>query len=32
MITLNMAYLLEKEQKYSLALIYAKKTALANKD
>lgn len=32
MITLNMAYLLEKEWKYSAALIYAKKTILANKD
>jgi len=30
MITLNMAYLLEKQQKYSLAMIYAKKTMLAN--
>lgn len=32
MITLNMAYLLEKEWKYPMALIYAKKTILANKD
>lgn len=32
MITLNMAYLLEKQEKYSLALIYAKKTSLANQD
>lgn len=32
MITLNMAYLLEKEWKYSMALIYAKKTILANQD
>lgn len=30
MITLNMAYLLEREWKYPMALIYAKKTMLAN--
>ncbi|MDD5213461.1 MAG: tetratricopeptide repeat protein [Candidatus Gracilibacteria bacterium] len=30
MITLNMAYLLEREGKYPMALIYAKKTILAN--